>query len=237
MEIKEVFDKAENGTLTFEQFEAATKEAKAKFVDLSEGKYVSTNKYNDDLAAKDKEIETLNGTITTRDTDLATLKQQLVDAGADAGKLKEATDSLAALQTKYDGDMKAYKDQLKKQAYEFAVREFANGKKFTSAAAKNYFVDSMIKADLKMDKDGKTILGGDDYAASFSKDYENTFVVDNPDGNNGGNAGQAGAGNENPNLPHFINSTPGGQGGNDGSSGKGPFNFHFTGVRPMPQDK
>ena len=125
MELKELFDKAENGTLTYEQFEAAAKEAKAKFVDLSEGKYVSTNKYNDDLAAKDKEIETLNGTITTRDTDLAGLKQQLADAGADATKLQELTDTLSGLQTKYDNDTKAYKDQLKKQAYEFAVKEFA----------------------------------------------------------------------------------------------------------------
>lgn len=233
MEIKEVFEKAENGTLTYEQFEAATKEAKAKFVDLSEGKYVSLNKYNDDLAVKTKEIETLNGTISTRDTDLATLKQQLQDAGVDATKLQEATNSLAALQTKYDGDMKAYKDQLKKQAYEFAVREFANGKKFTSVAAKNYFVESMIKADLKMDKDGKTILGGDDYAASFSKDYENTFVTQEPEGNDGGKDGQ-GAGDGN--LPHFIGSTPGGTGGNNGSNGKGGFNFNFTGVRPRPTE-
>lgn len=224
MEIKEVFEKAENGTLTYEQFEAAVKESKAKFVDLSEGKYVSANKYNDDLAAKVKEIETLNGTITTRDTDLATLKQQLADAGADAGKLEELSNSLTGLQSKYDTDMKAYKDQLKKQAYEFAVRDFANSKKFTSKAAKEYFIQSMIKADLKMDKDSKTILGGDDYVTSFSKEYSDTFAVDAPDNGDAGNAGQ--------NTPHFIGSTPG-AGSNNGSNGGG-FNFNFTGVRPMP---
>ena len=41
MNIKEIFDKAENGTLTFEQFEALAKDNKAKFADLSEGNYVS----------------------------------------------------------------------------------------------------------------------------------------------------------------------------------------------------
>jgi hypothetical protein len=39
--IKEIFDKAENGTLTFEQFEEISKQSNVKFADLSEGKYVS----------------------------------------------------------------------------------------------------------------------------------------------------------------------------------------------------
>lgn len=233
MEIKELFDKAENGTLTYEQFEAAAKEGKAKFVDLSEGKYVSTNKYNDDIAAKAKEIETLNETITTRDTDLAGLKQQLADAGADATKLQEVTDSLAGLQTKYDNDTKAYKDQLKKQAYEFAVKEFASGKKFTSNAAKQYFIQSMIKEDLKMDKEGK-IMGADDYVTSFSKDNDDAFVKE-PDPDNGGNgAGDAGSGD--PTIPHFIGSTQGQNQGTGNNGGAGGFNFNFTGVRPKPTE-
>ena len=40
MELKKVFEAAENGTLTYEQFEEAAKNAGAKFVDLSEGGYV-----------------------------------------------------------------------------------------------------------------------------------------------------------------------------------------------------
>jgi hypothetical protein len=44
VDIKTIFEKAENGTLTLEQFLAAAKEAKAKFVDLSEGEYVSKQK-------------------------------------------------------------------------------------------------------------------------------------------------------------------------------------------------
>ena len=234
MEIKEVFEKAENGTLTYEQFEAAVKESKAKFVDLSEGKYVSLNKYNDDIAAKDGQIKTLNGTISTRDTDLEALKQQLADAGADAGKLQELSDSLAGLQSKYDSDTKAFKDQLKKQAYEFAVREFANEKKFTSKAAKEFFIESMKKAELKMDKD--KILGADDFVTSFSNDYADTFVTESDSDNGGQDNGQGAAGQANPNsnLPHFISSTPGGTAGNNGSNGSGGFHFNFTGVRPAP---
>lgn len=228
MEVKELFDKAENGTLTYEQFEAAAKEGKAKFVDLSEGKYVSSNKYNDDLAAKVKEIETLNSTISTRDTDLAGLQKQLEEAGVDANKLQELTNNFTSLQTKYNDDTKAYKEQLKRQAYEFAVKDFANTKKFTSNAAKQYFIQSMIKADLKMDKDNN-IMGGDDYVASFSKDNSDAFVTE--DAGNTGAGDNAGVNN----TPHFITSTPGGTGGNNGSNGNG-FNFSFTGVRPKPAE-
>lgn len=224
MEIKEVFDKAENGTLTYEQFEAAIKDSKAKFVDLSEGKYVSLGKYNDDLAAKAKEIETLNGTISTRDTDLETLKNQLEAAGVDATKLQEATESLAALQTKYDGDMKAYKDQLKKQAYEFAVKEFTNTQKFTSAAAKRDFERSLLAKELKMDKD--KILGADDFVTSYKADNADAFVVETPDG-----AGATPPDEDT--TPHFVHPTQGGQGGTDPTGG---FHFNFTGVRPAPKE-
>ena len=88
MNIKELFEKAENGTLTYEQFEAAAKAGNAKFTDLSEGNYVSKQKYENDLAVKGKEIETLNGTIATRDTDLAGLKQKLEAAGTDSEKIE-----------------------------------------------------------------------------------------------------------------------------------------------------
>ena len=87
MKIKEVFAQAEDGTLTYEQFQKIVKEANAKFADLSEGEYVSKGKYDDELASLNAQIETLNGTIGTRDTDLEALKQQLAEAGTDAEKL------------------------------------------------------------------------------------------------------------------------------------------------------
>ena len=161
MTIKELFGKSENGTLTYEQFEALSKESNANFADLSEGKYVSKNKYEDDIKAKDSAIETLNGTITTRDNDLADLKSKLEAAGTDADKLASLTGEFNSLQTKYDDDIKSYQDRLRKQAYEFAVKDFASSKKFTSNAAKRDFINSMIAKELKMD-DGK-ILGAEDF--------------------------------------------------------------------------
>lgn len=225
MELKKVFETAENGTLTYEQFEEAAKKSGAKFVDLSEGGYVSSHKYDDDIAAKNKEIETLNGTISTRDTDLETLKKQLEEAGADATKLQEATDSLAALQSKYDGDMKSYKEQLKKQAYEFAVKEFANTQKFTSAAAKREFERSMIAKELKMEKD--KILGADDFVTAYKADNSDSFAAEEtpPD------CGQSG---DDETTPHFVQpGTAGGAGGTGDATGG--FHFNFTGVRPMPE--
>ena len=76
MNIKEIFDKAtsENKSLTYEEFEELAKSSKAKFTDLAEGNYVSKQKYDDDIATRDTQITTLNGTISTRDTDLANLQ-------------------------------------------------------------------------------------------------------------------------------------------------------------------
>lgn len=219
MGIKDFFDKAENGVLTYEQFEAAAKAANAKFVDLSSGEYVSKHKYDSDLAAKSSEIETLTGTITKRDQDLQSLKQQLDAAGADSQKLQDVNASLTALQTKYNDDTANYKKQLEKQAYEFAVREFANGKKFTSNAAKRDFVQSMIAKELKVENN--TILGAEDFVTAYTKDNSDAFVVDTPPA-------------PEKDKPKFVDPTP----GSEPPEGSGnPFMFNFSGVRAKPDNK
>lgn len=225
MKIKEVFEAAPEGVLTYEQFLEAVKAAGANFVDLKEGGYVSVNKYQDELAAKDREIQTLNSTMSTRDQDLEGLKKQLEEAGADAGKLDELNASLKELQTKYDGDTKAYKEQLKHQAYEFAVREFANSKNFSSKAAKRDFIQSMLAKDLKMDN-GR-IMGADDFVASYSEENADAFIEEyNPEDYD---LEEPEA--EPEEVPHFVDST---QGAGSFSDPTGGFNFNFTGVRPMP---
>lgn len=199
MNVKQIFEKAENGSLTFEQFETLMKEAKANFADLSEGNYVSKHKYDDELAAKLKEIETLNGTISSRDNDLADLRKQLDDLDEGVIQIKELNSALKDLQVKYDEDMKKYKDQLKEQAYEFAVKEFANGQNFTSQAAKRDFIHSMMEAKLQM-KDGE-LIGANDFKKSYSKDnadaFSNDKVPETP----------TPTGTES--KPQFIGSTPG----------------------------
>lgn len=173
MNLKEVFDKAENGVLSYEQFQQLAPDA--KFVDLSEGQYYSKAKHEDELAAKDKQIETLNATIKTRDTDLSSLKSKLEEAGTDVEKLTALTSEFDSLKDKYDADIKSYKDQLRKQSYEFAVKEFANTQKFSSQAAKRDFVQSMIAKELKMEKD--TILGADDFVKVYQEANADAFTT------------------------------------------------------------
>lgn len=175
MTIKDVFDKAENGTLTWEQFEANM--GTAKFVDLTEGQYVSKQKYDDDISTRDTQITTLNTTIQTRDQDLATLQQTLTDAG-DINALKQASQDLANLQQKYDTETKQYQRQLRQQAYEFAVTEYVNGLKFTSKAAKNDFKNQMIARKLQYE-DGK-LIGADDFKAIYAQSDPDAFATETP---------------------------------------------------------
>lgn len=180
MNIKEIFAKAENGTLTLAQFEQIAKDGGAKFTDLSEGNYVSKSKYDDDLKVKADAIEELNKTITSRDTDLEGLKGQLASAGTDAKKLSELQANFETLQGKYDADIKAYQAKMDAQKYEFAVREFANGKKFTSNAAKRDFINSMLSAKLTFD-DKQRIVGADDFVKNYGEENADAFVVEKPE--------------------------------------------------------
>lgn len=200
MKLKELFEKAENGTLTYEQFEALAKEGKANFADLSEGGYVSKHKYEDELAAKVKEIETLSATLGSRDGDLTELRKQLQEAEDGYIKVQELSSAIKDLQGKYDEDTKAYKEQLSKQAYEFAVKDFASELEFSSQAAKRDFIQSMLNAELKMGKDGK-ILGMSDFKKEYEKENKDAFV-----------AKQAPTPPEDTSAktqPQFVSSTPG----------------------------
>jgi len=220
MNIKELFENSENGTLTYEQFEKLAKDGGAKFTDLSEGKYVSKSKYDSDIKSKDDamtslntQIEDLNATITTRDTDLSELQKKLELAGEDATKISDLNASLTQLQSKYEQDVKDYQSKMAKQSYEFAVREFANTQKFTSQAAKRDFVNSMMARELQME-DGK-ILGREDFVENYAKENSDAFVVEEPEPTPPAEP-----------LPSFAASTKGAEPDN-----KDVFNFNFTGVR------
>lgn len=230
MTIKELWELAdtEDGTLTYEQFEELARGNKAKFADISEGKYVSINKYNDDLKAKDVQIDNLNGTIQTRETDLNSLQEQLKNAGVDATKLEELSTNLTTLQTKYDTETKELQNKLAKQGYEFAVREFAATKNFSSNAAKRDFINSMINSNLKMSKDGKSIMGAEDFVEEYTQDNADAFITEEdyytPE-------------NDTPDypLPSFVAPTQGSVDTTPDATGGFADAFHFTTVRPMPE--
>jgi hypothetical protein len=175
MTIQEVFAKAENGTLTFEQFQAAM--GTAKFVDLTEGHYVSKQKYDSEIQQRDGQITTLNQTLEARNTDLANLQTTLNDAG-DIDAMKKAVTELEDLRKTYDKDTKQYQKQLKQQAYEFAVKAYANEQKFTSKAAQRDFIQAMLAKQLTLD--GDTIIGATEFVNSYTTENPDAFVTEAP---------------------------------------------------------
>lgn len=212
MNIKEIFSKAENGTLTYEQFLSVAQAQNANFADLSEGNYVSKQKYDDELKQRDTRITTLSDTIATRDNDLATLQNTLKEAG-DIEALKTASSDLDKLQKKYDKEMKEYQAQLSKQAYEFAVRDFANSKNFTSKAAKRDFVNSMIAKNLTLENG--VIMGAEDFTNAYAKDNSDAFTVENHD-----------------TKPTFVAPTSSTATPQDDPTGGFANAFHFTQIHP-----
>lgn len=208
MNIKDIFSKAENGTLTFEQFMELAGDA--KFADLAEGNYVAKQKYTDDLAVRDTRITALDTSLKTRDADLANLQAQLNAAGEDKTKLDEVNAKFTDLQSKYDKDTKAYAKQLKEQAYKFAVSQFADKQEFSSGAAKRDFVNSMMAKQLQME--GDMLIGATDFMERYKTDNADAFKVATPE----------------PEKPHFAGST----GGTPAPDNANAFNFGFVGVRP-----
>jgi hypothetical protein len=228
-DLKELFDQAEGGILSYEQFAEALKSNDIKLVDLNEGNYVSKAKFESELEARAKEIEALNGTVSTRDTDLEALKKQLEEAGTDSTKLSELNGQFEALKGKYDADTKAYKDQLKKQAYEFAVKEYAATKNFSSQAAKRDFIQSMIAKQLKME--GDSILGADDFVKVYTENNADAFITEADYGDDDEDDYEA------PERPQFVSSTPGAEDMHTPDPTGGFLSaMHFTPVRPIPQD-
>lgn len=175
MTIQEVFAKAENGTLTFEQFQTLV--GTSKFVDLTEGNYVSKLKYDSDIQQRDGQITTLNQTLESRGQDLANLQSTLKDVG-DVDAMKKAVADLEELRKTYDKDTKQYQRQLKDQAYDFAVKDFANGLEFTSPAAKRDFIAQMKAKNLTMEND--TIIGASDFLAVYKQENAQSFVTNTP---------------------------------------------------------
>lgn len=215
--LKALFEKAENGMLTWEQFVQAVTENGLKIGNLTDGGYVSKQKYDDELSARDTRIQNLNDTINTRDADLKKLQKTL--EGTDLESLKQASENLDALQKKYDKETKQYQAQLSKQAYEFAVKEFANSQKFTSKAAKRDFINSMMTKNLSMEEG--QIIGASDFVSAYAKDNEDAFVVDKPEPDSEAMA-----------KPMFVAPSSNGNQTPEDPTGGFADAFHFTEIHP-----
>lgn len=177
MKIEDIFKDAPEGKLSLEQFNEIATKGNAKFVDLAEGGYVSQMKHDSEVQGKDEQINTLKDTIAQRDKDIADVKKQLEDASKNDGeKLSEVSTKLSDLEKKYEEDTKSYETKLANQAREFAIKEYAADKKFTSPAAKRDYINSMLGSeDVKFNKKGQ-LVGMEDFDTEYIANNEASFV-------------------------------------------------------------
>lgn len=218
--LKDLFTSASDGKLSFDEFKAACENGKIKLANLSTGDYVSKQKYSDELSVRDNRINSLEATLNDRTNDLATVKSQLESAGEDKEKLNSATNQLNELQAKYEADTKKLAQDLLNQRKTYAIKDYANSKKFTSKAARRDFENYMQGKEFSLSDNGE-LIGGDDFVVEYSKNNADAFVteVKQPEQK------------EDEPLPKFVGSTPGSSNG-----AKEQFNFKFTGVRQHKGD-
>lgn len=217
--LKALFGNGE--ALTFDQLMEKATAAKINAVNIADGSYVSKAKFDDKVNTLSQQVTDLTGKITQRDTDMTDLQAKLTAAQADAGKLTDAQSALTALQTKYSADQTEWQQKVQKQQYEFAIREKANGMKFTSPAAKRDFIREATGKEFKVD--GETLLGYDDFVTKYKTDNPGAVTDDKP-------ADPPAEPDKKPPVIVLPNGKP-------AADDKSVFGFHFNGVRPKSQDK
>ena len=149
-----------------------------RFADLSEGGYVSVDKFNAQVNGLNQQVKDLQGQITQRDTDISGLQEKLTAASADASKLAEVQTQLTGLQAKYTKDQKDWEAKTAKQRKEFMVRERANGLKFSSDAAKRDFLGQANVKDFQLD--GETLIGYNEFFDKYKAENPTAFVEEKP---------------------------------------------------------
>lgn len=213
--LKAIFDEAQNGTLTYDAFKSACDSKKFKLADLSKGEYVSKRKYDDDILSKDNTIAGLNDAISSRDGDLNKLRDQLSTAGSDSQKLQDALTTIETMKSDNEQRAKDFQARLDAQAYDFAVKDFANTLEFTSQAAKRDFISSMISEKLKLENDA--IVGSDEFVKRYTDSNSDAFITKTEPQHQ-----------QQQNYPQFVSTTQGNSGDDTVH-----FNFGFSGVRPQ----
>ena len=156
----------------------ADKTKHVRFADLSEGGYVSVDKFNAQVNGLNQQVKDLQGQLASRDTDITGLQEKLTAATADASKLVEVQQQLTGLQAKYTKDQKDWETKTTKQRKEFMVREKANGLKFTSEAAKRDFLGQANVKDFQLD--GETLIGYNEFFDKYKAENPTAFVEEKP---------------------------------------------------------
>jgi len=131
----------------------------------------NNQKLKDDLKARDEDIEDLT--------------KKLDDAGEDKEKLNKVQEELEANKKKYKEKTKEYEEGLKKQKYEFAVKEQVSKLNFSSNAGKKAFTQDLIEKDLKLDENGN-LMGFEDFVKDYKDKDAGVFAKESKAGNFGG---------------------------------------------------
>lgn len=195
--------------------DAVDKIMDANGADIQNARQSEAAKFGAERDGLNQKIADLTAQAEQRDKDLNTVNEQLAVAQSDAGRLADVRKSLNELQGKYDTERREWENRDRQQRYEFAVRTAAAGQKFSSEAAKRYFISQAIGAGLKMEEDG-SLLGFNDYAAKYRESDPGAFAQDQPADS----------------PPSIVTGTNSGNG--TPASDPNPFHFNFPGVRPHP---
>lgn len=202
----------------------ADKTKHVRFADLSEGGYVSVDKFHSQVNTLSQQVKDLQGQITQRDTDITGLQDKLTAAQADATKLNDVQTELSGLKSKYEQDQQTWAANVARQRKEFMLREKANGLQFSSAAAKRDFIGQATGKDFQLD--GDTLMGYEDFLSKYKAENPGALVEDQPKPPEGGDDGGGDGGKPQIVLPKSQKP----------DADKSVFGFHFNGVRPKPVD-
>ncbi len=143
------------------------KEKQLKIVNLTDGGYVSKEKYLS-LETKSNGLETqldeANSTIKSyKDMDIEGIKKSAED-----------------WEEKYNNDTAALQGRLELQEKTFAAERYLDGQKIKSALSRKQILQEFLAQDLKF-KDG-AFVGADDYMKTVREQYPDEFEAEEPAG-------------------------------------------------------
>ena len=136
------------------------KENPVKFVDLSEGAYVSKEKYT----GLKTEADGYKKQLTEANTTIESYKEMDIEG------IKKSADEW---KQKYETDTAALNQQIETQKRTFAAEKYLDGQKIKSPLARKSILSDFMAQNLEF-KDG-TFVGADDYMKKMREQYPNDF--------------------------------------------------------------
>lgn len=135
-----------------------------RYADLSEGNYVSKEKY------------------TNLQTEANGYKTQLSDANKEIKSYKDMDidgiqQKVTDWETKYNTDMAALNQQIVTQKKTFAAEKYLDGQKIKSPLAKKSILSEFMKQDFELQEDG-TFKGAEEYMKKVREQYPDDFESD-----------------------------------------------------------